>query len=132
MKLIQVAVRLETIRKINSGALLMQYLKGFGLNPEGDIRRVLDKDRELMIYTERIHERSDKVGEVSEMASGIRDNAGGICSEGYPEDDGSGVFQCGDSCGREDRSILYRLKRRAKECLARYSGMFDRTIGDAR
>jgi len=53
MKFIQTAIADAEMIKIGNGLLLMQYLKGQGLNPLGDIFR--EKRKGVTIYTERLN-----------------------------------------------------------------------------
>jgi hypothetical protein len=61
MKFIQVAIADEEMVKIRNGMLLMQYLRGHGLNPLGDIFR--EKREGVTIYTERIQDEKPRSDE---------------------------------------------------------------------
>lgn len=58
MNFIQAVITDEEMIKIGNGLLLMQYLRGQGLNPLGDIFR--EKRKGVTIYTERIQDEKTK------------------------------------------------------------------------
>ena len=72
MSWIQVSITDEQMRTIGNGALLMQYLRGQGLNPEGEVKK--ERMYGLTVYTEERGEddKQAEVGEVPTMDRGIR------------------------------------------------------------
>jgi len=63
-------IPLQDLAAMGSGFLVAQYLRGRGINPEGDIRRLVENGN--MIYTEVLEdERPEEIREVSEVESGI-------------------------------------------------------------
>jgi hypothetical protein len=72
MSWLQVAITDAEMRKIGSGAALIQYLKAEGLNPYGKIKK--ERLYGLTVYTEERGEddKQAEVGEVPTMDRGIR------------------------------------------------------------
>ena len=79
MKFIQVVISDEVMSYIGNGAMLMQYLRGNGLNPLGDVFRERIGDK--TVYTEYIGEENEQQrqdGKIPEMARSIWNTAGDI------------------------------------------------------
>jgi hypothetical protein len=83
MRTRQVIIPMRELAMMGSGFFVKQLLRGHGLNPDGDIRRFIDKDLEAMVYTEvleGIDERPGEIREVSAVEGGVRDIAGRVGS----------------------------------------------------
>ena len=43
----------KKLTEIGNGFMVMQYLRGCGIDPYGRIHRVIDKKNKVIVYTER-------------------------------------------------------------------------------
>jgi hypothetical protein len=48
----QVAIPIDRILNCENGFMVAQYLRGCGIDPQGNVDRWMDVDNQLMIYTE--------------------------------------------------------------------------------
>ena len=73
---------MDDLAMLGSGVMVVQFLRAHGLNPEGNIKRFVDKETDCMIYTEILPDEECKaVGEISAVEGGVRDDTGGVCPE---------------------------------------------------
>ena len=70
----QVVIPLRKLARFKDGSELALYLRGCGLNLEGNVKRYADIEKEVMVYTEILEgedERPDTIGEMPEVEVGI-------------------------------------------------------------
>lgn len=89
MRIRQVAIEMQDLAAMGSGFFVKQYLRGHGLNPEGNIQRARQtKDEvEYMIYTEILDdERPKEIGTMEKVEGRILDQRGEVCTQRPVED----------------------------------------------